>query len=211
MDCHHTHSHAVLAGTGPESSDRAIGCERCHGPGGNHLKVVSSKDFASNDDPDLAIGRPSLASAPAIVGLCAECHSQNKMGRVLTPGSTDSIRFQAVTLTWSRCYEESGHKLDCLTCHNPHRNVETSTRWYESRCLQCHSPAGAAINRAGSPARGNDAGGLTSCPVQPASGCVECHMPRKETSMAHILFTDHFIRVHRGSDLQIETPPKLTP
>ena len=35
IGCHTTNPHAILTKTGLESSDRAIGCERCHGPGGN--------------------------------------------------------------------------------------------------------------------------------------------------------------------------------
>ncbi len=200
MSCHNTNPHAILTAAAPESSDRAIGCERCHGPGGNHLKAVASKDFVSNDDADLAIARPSQASSPAIVGLCAECHSQKKSGVMLTPSSPDSIRFQGTTLTWSRCYNESEHNLDCVTCHNPHRNVETSTRWYESKCLQCHSSAGATANPTARPASAADAGHRTSCPIQPARDCIGCHMPKLATSTAHTLFTDHFIRVHPAPD-----------
>jgi hypothetical protein len=208
IECHHTSAHAILTGTGPEASDRAIGCERCHGPGGNHLKVVSAKNFAANSDTDLAIGRPSLISGAPIVGLCAECHSQQRTGIKLIPGSAEAVRFQGVTLTWSRCYLESGKTLDCVTCHNPHKNVETSRQWYESRCLECHSPPAATGSPRGSPANRTEAGGQTPCPVQPASGCVECHMPKQQTDMAHSPFTDHFIRVHRGSGSPGESPAK---
>ena len=41
--CHTTNAHAVLSKTGPEATDQAIGCERCHGPGGNHLKAVAAR------------------------------------------------------------------------------------------------------------------------------------------------------------------------
>jgi hypothetical protein len=99
FECRHTNSHAVMTGTGPESSDRASGCERCHGPGGNHVKALTSKDFVSNQDADLAIGRPSPASGPALVRLCAECHSEKKAGRNLTPGEPDAVRFQGTSLT----------------------------------------------------------------------------------------------------------------
>jgi len=188
MDCHNTHPHAILTRTGPESFDSAIGCERCHGPGGNHLTAVASKK------PDLAIARPTLVSGPPIVALCGDCHSPRTKDLKLSPGSPASIRFPAVTLTWSRCYSESGDALDCTTCHNPHQNAEASTRWYESRCLECHSAAGRAANRP--PAHGSDRAGPKSCPVRPASGCINCHMPKVETPVAHTRFTDHFIRVH---------------
>jgi predicted negative regulator of RcsB-dependent stress response len=200
ITCHSTDPYAILNAASTRSSDRAIGCERCHGPGGNHVKAAASKNLASDQDADFGIARPSLASGPAIVALCAECHSPPKAGAVLTPGSPSSIRFQGRTLTWSRCYTESGDRLDCVTCHNPHRNAETSTRWYESRCLQCHSAASTTTGRAATPASALDAGGRTPCPIQPDSGCVACHMPKLPSTMSHTLFTDHFIRVHPASE-----------
>ena len=50
---------ALLGNTGPEAADHSIGCEKCHGPGGNHLLAIAAKF------PDLAIARPSLASGAA--------------------------------------------------------------------------------------------------------------------------------------------------
>ena len=141
MECHNTNPHAIVTGSDGFAADRAIGCERCHGPGGNHVQVVLSKDFVKKSDADLAIARPSLASGAAIVGLCADCHSARKKGLRLEPGSPRAVRFQGTTLTWSRCYTESDGKLDCLTCHNPHKNAEADPHGYESKCLQCHSPA----------------------------------------------------------------------
>jgi tetratricopeptide (TPR) repeat protein len=207
MVCHNTSPHAILTGIGPASRDRAIGCERCHGPGGNHVKLVSSKDFDPKGDADLAIQRPTLASGPDIVGLCAECHSPKRAGIRLVPGSDAAVRFQGVTLTWSRCYLESGKELDCLVCHDPHRDAETSPQYYESRCLQCHQPAGAATGKGPGKPSATPARGRTSCPVQPASGCIGCHMPKTETDMAHTPFTDHHIRVHRTSEVPSEAPP----
>jgi tetratricopeptide (TPR) repeat protein len=194
MDCHNTHPSAILAGTGPEAADRAIGCERCHGPGANHLRAVAAKH------EDLAIARPSLETGAPIVGLCGQCHSPRKSSPPLSPGSPESIRFQAATLTWSRCYTESGNRLDCVTCHDPHRDVETSARWYESRCLTCHAPNGASAQASAVQSTSPANRGATSCPVQPASDCISCHMPRRKTPVAHALFTDHFIRVHPPSE-----------
>ena len=136
MECHNTNPHAIETGTGPESADRAIGCERCHGPGGNHLKVVSSHDFSTSRDVDLATMRPSLASGRLpVVDLCAQCHSPRRNSALLDPESPSAVRFQGTTLTRSRCYTESEGKLDCVTCHNPHRNAEASSSWYESDAL----------------------------------------------------------------------------
>jgi tetratricopeptide (TPR) repeat protein len=206
FECHATHPHAVLTNSGPESSDRAIGCERCHGPAGNHLKAVASlrngKSTSAAHPPkdfDLGIARPALTSGSEIVGLCGQCHSPRDGFIKLSPGSPDSVRFQGTTLKWSRCFTESGNKLDCVSCHDPHRNVVTSAEWYESRCLQCHSSSEAGAVR---PSRSNshlDRVAHTICPIDSARNCLNCHMPKVSTVMAHARFTDHFIRVHRDS------------
>src|SRR5205814_2543498 len=59
LACHVTNPRAVADRTAPEGADRAIGCERCHGPGGNHLRAVAARW------KDLAIVNPAHAAAEA--------------------------------------------------------------------------------------------------------------------------------------------------
>jgi tetratricopeptide (TPR) repeat protein len=200
LSCHVTNPKAVVDRAGPCASDRGIGCERCHGPAGNHLLAVEGKLV----ETDPAIARPALASGARIVKLCAECHSPR--GLPVNPEDRSAVRFQGTTLTWSRCFTESDDKLDCITCHDPHKNASTSTAHYESRCLECHSPdvgrsspAGkAGADRPRSRLRASrDASTRTTCPVNPSTGCIACHMPAVEDVVPHSSFTDHFIRVHR--------------
>ena len=57
--CHVTDPWEVVERTGPCAPDHGIGCERCHGPAGNHLLAVEGKLV----EMDAAIARPALASA----------------------------------------------------------------------------------------------------------------------------------------------------
>ena len=188
VDCHVTRSSLGLDKSGPEAADHSIGCERCHGPGGNHVKAVET------DFPDLAIGRPKQVVGPAIVNLCAGCH--NPKNTEPKPDSPAIVRFQAATLSWSKCSTQSLGKLDCVTCHDPHRNAVTSHEHYEKRCLQCHSAQDSgAVETLGK--RAPDARmKRTPCPVNAKGKCLDCHMPRDNTSVAHSTFTNHWIRVY---------------
>jgi tetratricopeptide (TPR) repeat protein len=190
--CHTTNPRAVLDGAGPESHDRAIGCERCHGPGALHEKAVATR-FT-----DLAIIRPSEATAEGRIRLCGQCHS---LHQELALPRTDPfwIRYQSTTLPWSRCYTESAGAFDCMTCHDPHHDADRSEARHNDRCLDCHArdSKGAwpgTTRDKDRPVRGS------VCPVNPRNGCVGCHMPPFRSTALHATFTDHFIRVHPGKE-----------
>jgi tetratricopeptide (TPR) repeat protein len=209
--CHTTSFRAVLDRVGPVADDHAIGCENCHGPGGHHVAAVA----AGFSDP--AISRPSKARAADINGICARCHGFTRRDEPAASRTDPAwYRFQSETLTWSLCYTESDGKLSCVTCHDPHRNAETATAKNEAKCLSCHAagPVSVAIpaSRAAHsiPARrpGSSQGEqppkdvMTPCPVNPAKGCIDCHMPRNWQQDSHSFKTDHFIRVRNRPSLE---------
>lgn len=185
LGCHTTSFRAASSPTGPQSADRAIGCETCHGPGGHHDLAVTG----GCEDQAIGLGRGS--SPTEINAVCSRCHSLPRT-EVLPAERTSAAfyRFQSLTLSWSRCFTESREMLSCTTCHNPHRKLETSEKFYESRCLSCHS---------GRDARG-PSGTISSksCPVNASRGCTECHMPRAHDVETFSTKTDHFIRVRRA-------------
>jgi tetratricopeptide (TPR) repeat protein len=187
VHCHTTTASAVLSPATNRPHDRGIGCERCHGPGGNHIKAVAL-EFA-----DPAIARPSLASAAEVTNLCAECHREPSS--TMSPDSPDFIRFQAPTFMRSRCYTESG-SFSCVSCHAPHKNAATSPSAYEAVCLKCHAPTKSAASDSGDAT--GDAKGRGPCPVNPTQGCLNCHMPKIPKAVPGAEFTDHYIRVREG-------------
>lgn len=195
LECHMTSEHAARDATAPEAADRGIGCERCHGPGGNHLRAVAL------GFPDPAIARPRLADAAGITTLCAHCHGGDDTS--IRPEDPRFVRFQSRTLVLSPCYTRSAGGLSCVTCHDPHHDAETSPSAYEAKCLGCHGPGT-------EPAAGPDTPRMartrpavlppgeprTVCPINATSGCVKCHMPPDHQAAPHTTFTDHNIRVH---------------
>lgn len=190
FSCHVTNPQAVLETSGPEAADGAIGCEKCHGPGGNHLLAVAAKF------PDLAIAHPSLSSGARVVKICGQCHSPR--GRSISPDDPTSVRFQGTTLTWSRCYSESNDKLDCVTCHDPYRDASTSAKHYEAKCLSCHTSGSKPTKNQRPPIALSEPSHATICLINPTTGCISCHMPSVKDVIPHSSFTDHFIRVHRA-------------
>ena len=141
INCHSTNFRAVLEPSGrPEARDRGIGCERCHGPAGNHPAAIAASF------PEPAIARPRLASASRIVALCGECHTAPAK---TTPEDPSFVRYQASGLILSRCYAESRDRLSCVSCHDPHKDLETSAASYETACLKCHASPGSIGPRAG--------------------------------------------------------------
>jgi Cytochrome c554 and c-prime len=197
LHCHTTWFRSVDLGRagarGPEGEDRGIGCERCHGPGLNHVKAARS-GYA---EMSIAL----TAKTPHAVRLksCAGCHAAD--GSV-QPSDPEFTRAQGTTFLFSRCYRASKDRMSCTTCHNPHRSVETSTSHYETECLACHGP--------NSPSRVDHEKGRStapSCPVNATANCISCHMPKVDDPSRRSRFTDHHIRIHRDSAIGGASPP----
>lgn len=196
INCHTTRFNSEGEWTGPEAADRGIGCERCHGPAGHHLRAV---DLGF---PDPAIARPKSAQPAQRLKLCGQCHSSDG---IIPPSEPRFVRFQATTLPFSRCVTESGGKLDCVGCHDPHRGLETDHRYYEVRCLACHNGNGSGASTPSAEVR-IEAVAATPCPIDSKTGCIGCHMPKAKEVMPFTDFTDHHIRVHRSPNGSIPAP-----
>jgi hypothetical protein len=162
--------------------DGGIRCERCHGPGGNHLRAVG-RHFA-----DLAIARPKLATAAQLLKLCGQCH-QPPAGVTLGPDDPTRVRQQAQGIAQSRCSTKSAGAFRCTTCHDPHRDAETDAGFYETKCLECHTSSRAVAK--------SQTMRSVVCRVNPSGDCLRCHMPKVENPTEHAWFTDHHIRIHR--------------
>jgi predicted CXXCH cytochrome family protein len=173
---HATNPRSGRGPTGPEASDRAIGCERCHGPGGHHLAAVAA------GLPDMAIANPATAGAQLVTATqCNDCHILRRDFREDVLADASRVRSQGVGWTFSRCNTESGGTFGCVTCHDPHKpSRSTTTARYEAKCLSCHSSPGPSKR---------------SCPINPSKDCLGCHMPRIRIDPLHLSLTDHYIRV----------------
>ncbi|MEO8036373.1 MAG: tetratricopeptide repeat protein, partial [Acidobacteriota bacterium] len=102
------------------------------------------------------------------------------------------ISQHAYRLEQSRCFRESGGRLSCLTCHDPHRLVPAEERaaHYRQVCLGCHDVIAA--------------GGRThTAPDREQADCAGCHMPKRRThDVVHVVMTDHRIgRLAGGPEL----------
>ncbi len=143
--CHVTRSRDFrdpppAGGPTPAVADRGIGCERCHGPGGNHLRAIARDFKDSKGSSEFAIVNVAGTPAATANGQCVECHTVGLSFEIeRAPDDPRYVRSPGVTFAASRCFSESGGALSCMTCHDPHREAEHSAAFYEAKCLACHS------------------------------------------------------------------------
>ena len=178
----------------PPFSEGGVACERCHGPGSEH--IATGKPMVN----------PAKLAPAARDSICEQCHlsgeirvpKQGGNEPVLSPGDrlADSLTVfvrsgsgsqlrvtsHAENLAQSLCKRKSGDKLWCGTCHDPHSvpSANEKAAYFRGKCLTCHQTSSCSAPQAVRQANGDD--------------CIACHMPRNPTSdVDHVVFTDHAI------------------
>jgi Zn finger protein HypA/HybF involved in hydrogenase expression len=110
-----------------------IQCERCHGPTEDHLKGIKLGDAKLAEMKKL-----KSLSTEEISNFCGQCH---RTWEQIAPGGKlgiVDIRFQPYRLTNSKCYDTEDTRISCITCHDPHREVDKIDSHYDAKCLACH-------------------------------------------------------------------------
>ncbi len=189
----------------PAFAAEGITCERCHGAAEKHLA----------DPREGTIINPAKLEPAARDSVCEQCHlfgvarvpNPGKKLADFTPGAplentytiyrnvmpvgSPAGDFKVIShveqLALSACVRNSGGRLWCATCHNPHEQLIQSAEYYRLRCLSCHTA------------------NLPSSHPAKKSDCLACHMPRRDAKDGgHTVFTDH--RIQRKPETPVELP-----
>jgi hypothetical protein len=196
--CFGCHATVVPAsGVVPELRFVGVGCESCHGPGRAHIEAMQHGAAGPQID------NPGHWDGQRVNELCGRCHrDEREIDPLDTASLSQTQRFQPLGLARSACFRGSAGRLSCLTCHDPHVDARTDAAHYEAACLSCHSSVdGSSLrvegHRQRQPAANPQPSTLNpqrTCPVNPRTGCVTCHMPSREV-VRGITMADHWIRV----------------
>jgi tetratricopeptide (TPR) repeat protein len=200
LDCHASGVRPI-AGTqngyeSPPFLEGGAGCERCHGPGGNHVRSAKAGNIVN----------PAKLERQRRDSVCEQCHLSGEI-RVERAGKSQSdfvageklpdytvafvrasssprmkVTSHVENLAQSACKRASSDRMWCGTCHDPHFAPAGAERvaWFRSKCLTCHTT--------------RDCKGQAATRTAAKDDCTACHMPRGGVSDAeHVVYTDHSI------------------
>lgn len=165
-------------------------CEKCHGPGAEHVRRERSAHPPSRGSSDEAIVNPAQLPRDRQIDTCSLCHSGPiaplAPSLSFLPGDrlADYVKTedldpkapidvhtnQVQLLEQSRCFRSSN--MTCSTCHNVH-TPQRAVAAFADRCLTCHR--------------------VQACPkftvlkAAIRTRCVDCHMPVQSSAT---LFAD---------------------
>lgn len=148
-------------------SEGGIGCESCHGPGGDHVSGPSATnidrvyEFNHLDNTVGGLSIDGVVQAPDPEGndvnfLCGTCHNRSYTDPI--NASSGFIRHHE---QWDEFVATKHYQggYTCTSCHNPHKRVIWGGDGIIAECAGCHTDQAENLNH---PA------GLD---------CIDCHMP----------------------------------
>jgi hypothetical protein len=187
IGCHTTTSEIEWEGKAKFTAN--IGCERCHGPGGNHVREAETQEQVSA----LPLGG-GATSAEDQIRVCGECHRHpDRLHETKVAVDNPRLaRFQPVGLMQSACFRKSSGRMSCTTCHDPHEHAPREREQFDGRCLACHGTGQSLSPR---------------CPVSPSENCIACHMPEIEVRPG-TKFHDHWIRIRDSGQPPVDDGPE---
>lgn len=208
---HSRYSEPVFIRDLPEGID----CQRCHGPGGRHVRLASTSGstFAQISG---SIVNPARLSPKRQMEVCMQCHLEPTSGgipaliRRFNRGPFSYIPGQPLEDFMLYFDYPPGKGFDDrFEIESAAYRLRKSRCFLESKgnltCLTCHDPHrqfstgekgnniyDAACNRCHQPSLAT----LTRTGKHPSSGeCVSCHMPKRRTEdVVHAVITDHLIQ-----------------
>jgi len=214
----------VFAGELP----RGIDCQRCHGPGGNHVRAVGQPG-AKLSDIRSAIVNPARLGTERAMEVCMQCHLEttsaplpNAIRRFdhgpfsYRPGE----RLSSFELFFD--HAPSSGREGKFEIVNAAYRLRQSKCFLESKgelgCTTCHNPHDIRHGEEASDGynqvcAGCHAAGKITVQGHPSGGdCVGCHMPkRRAEDVVHAVMTDHLIQRRPPANLLAEFPERHDP
>ncbi len=212
----------------PAVLPQGIGCQRCHGPGAEHVRLAAG-GTAGEDAVRDAILDPGWLPTDLLNDICYQCHARASSFGIFTlprfgrgdysyrPGEplaeylvemevTEEARGTSSHVTTyshklmeqSRCFVASKGRMNCTTCHDSHHRVPRADKAAYDRKI-CNRCHPRDESHSRTVAPERLADGVD------ANDCITCHMPKRMSDTAHLAISDHSIpRRPRGGE---ELPP----
>jgi predicted CXXCH cytochrome family protein len=204
-----------------------VGCEKCHGPGGEHVQHPTSSNIVNT-------ARQGYVAASDV---CIQCHSQGRplenpiegkyydwpVGYDVTQKLSDFWKLEEHKLgetTFTHFSDGTAHKnrmqgndyvtslmythgVACSTCHDAHgtENNASLRKPADVLCLDCHGP-----NSPNGPHAPTLEAHTHHKPDSAASECIACHMPKIAQTLADVNVRSHtfrFVSPAAGGELNI--------
>src|SRR6266852_3315930 len=212
-----------------------VGCEKCHGPGSEHVKRPVRSDVVN----------PARLDYVQANDVCVQCHSQgqplktpgggkykyydwpvgfqvghklgdywklepHKLGETsfthFSDGTAHKNRMQGNDFAISLMYERG---VTCFSCHDVHGTDNDAMLWKPTNvlCLDCHGP-----NSLNGPHAATIEQHTHHKTGSTGSECIACHMPKIEVTIADVNVRSHtfrFITPTTTETLKVPNPCNL--